>query len=171
VNVERCQDNGFIQVGWQDGRQSIWDMWILPIVTLNAQHHFSVKKHSKLLVLLHSPPKREKYIFIESNCRILYFTCLRSYGKNFMRFDCTDWKILAFKVGKNVFLMLACNFRWLWHPFVEFFCTTNFELKKNCVEELSWKSRIIFFLNAWFSFFKKSLCRSRSKIERKTKSL
>jgi len=29
---------------------------------------------------------------------------MRSCGKNFMKFDRTDWKILAFKVGKRTFL-------------------------------------------------------------------
>jgi len=44
--------------------------------------------------------KRKIYIYLESNHRILYFTCLKSCGKNFMNFDSTDWKIIAFKVGK-----------------------------------------------------------------------
>ena len=55
--------------------------------------------------------------FLESNHGILYFTCLRSCGKNFM-LDCKDWKILAFEVEKKRFFehyttilagMLACE--------------------------------------------------------------
>jgi len=45
--------------------------------------------------------KRKKNL--ESNRKILYFTCLKSCGKNFMKFDRTDWKIIAFKIGKIYF--------------------------------------------------------------------
>jgi len=105
---------------------------------------------------------------------VLYYTCLRSCGKNFMKFGHTDWEISAFKVGnKSVFEhSVNCNFRWLRLPFVEYFCTMDFELKNVCIEELSWKSMKKFQKKyTWFSFFKKWLSRSRFKIERKTKSL
>jgi len=88
-----------------------------------------------------------------------------------MKFDCIDLKIWAFKVGKKKFLWtLVCNFRWLWLPFVEKFCTTKFDFKILCVEELNWESREKNSnKNTWFPFFKKLSSRSRSKIERKTK--
>jgi len=76
-------------------------IWALQV--LNYQGHFSIKKYSKLLFLLHSFEKIER-VFLKSNHWIFYFTCLRSYGKNFMKFDSTNWKTLALKVGKNVFL-------------------------------------------------------------------
>jgi len=55
-----------------------------------------------------------------------------------MKFDSIDWKILAFKVGRIFFLTLFYNFKWLWLPFVESFCTIDFELKFFYVEELRW---------------------------------
>ena len=45
----------------------------------------------------------KKTFFLESNCRILYFTCLKSCAKNFIKFDHIDWKILASKVEQNFF--------------------------------------------------------------------
>jgi len=45
--------------------------------------------------------KQNNKLFLEYNHKILYFICLRSRGKNFMKFDRIDWKILAFKVGKK----------------------------------------------------------------------
>jgi len=96
---------------------------------------FCQKSLKTASLVLFTPQKRKIYI-LESNLRILYFTCFKSCGKNFTKFDRTDWKILAFKVGKICFfLMLACNFKSLWQPFVELFCTTHFELKK----KLCWK--------------------------------
>jgi len=59
---------------------------------------FSGKSHSKLLFLLRSSKKTKQFFFLEYNHKILYFTCLRSCGKIFMKFDGIDWKILAFKV-------------------------------------------------------------------------
>jgi len=47
--------------------------------------------------------KQKLDIFLESNYRILYFTCLRSCSKIFIKFDHVDWKIVAFKVGQKVF--------------------------------------------------------------------
>jgi len=65
--------------------------------SLRNQDHFSLKKHSKLPFLLSSPKKTQNL----TTSRILYFTCLRSCGKNFMKFDLANWEILAFKVGKK----------------------------------------------------------------------
>jgi len=63
------------------------------------QGHFAAKSHLKLPFLLISS-KKTKTIFLESKHKILYFNCLRSCAKIFMKFDHIDWKILAFKVGK-----------------------------------------------------------------------
>jgi len=46
--------------------------------------------------------------FLESNCRILYITCLRSCGKNFMKFDYTSWKILLCFFQND--LLVSLNF-------------------------------------------------------------
>jgi len=78
-----------------------WDL--KDYLTPQGQGNFSVKNHSKLLVLLRSFKRKEKYIFLESNRRILYFTSLKSCGKNFMKFNGTNWKIITFKVGKICF--------------------------------------------------------------------
>jgi len=132
--------------------------------------HFSIKKHLELPFLLHTPKKTNKS-FLESNHEILYLTCLKSCGTNFMKFDYIDWKIWAFKVGKKNWIVV-CNFRWLWPPYVAIFCTIDFWFKKFCVDELSSEStKKIHKKNTWFIFFKKLVSRSRSKIERKTKSL
>jgi len=115
---------------------------------------------------------QKKRFFLESNRRILYFTCLKSCGKNFMKFDYTNWKIIAFKVGNICFLNASLQFQITLIAICGIFCTIYIELKKDYVEELSWKSRKkISKKNVWFLFFKKLLSRSRSKIERKTKSL
>jgi len=54
--------------------------------------------------LLCTPKKIEKkYFFLESNHKILYFTCLKSHDISFSKFGYIDWKILAFKVGQKVF--------------------------------------------------------------------
>jgi len=50
--------------------------------------------------------KPKIYIWGEFNYRILYLTSLKSCSKNFIKFDRTDWKILAFKVGQKVFFMM-----------------------------------------------------------------
>jgi len=51
-------------------------------------------------------------------------------------------------------------------PFLELFCTMDFEFKIYCTQKLSWKSRKKFLINnAWFLFFKKLISRSTSKIE------
>jgi len=69
---------------------------------------------------------------LENICRIFYFTCLRSCGKNFMKFDHRDWKIISIQSWKiKFFWTLACNFRWLWPPFVELFCTKVGDSKSN----------------------------------------
>jgi len=47
--------------------------------------------------------KEKKTIFSEYNHKILYFICMKSCGKFFMKFGRTDWKILAFKIGKTKF--------------------------------------------------------------------
>jgi len=47
------------------------------------------------------PKNRKKTFFPKSNHKIFYFTCLKSSGKIFIKFDCMDWKILAFKVVDN----------------------------------------------------------------------
>jgi len=41
---------------------------------------------------------------LESNCRMLYFICLKAFGngKKLIKFDHTNWKILAFKVRKKI---------------------------------------------------------------------
>jgi len=92
------------------------------------------KNHSKLIFLLCLPKKiRKIHSFLESHCRILYFTCLKSYGKNFMKFDYIDWKIIAFKAE-----MLVCYYKWLWLPFVEIIALWTLNLKifmlKNSIE-------------------------------------
>jgi len=60
-----------------------------------------------------------------------------------MMFDYTNWKILALKVGIFNLGTLACNFKWLWPPFVERFCTMDvdldFFLAENLVESLGKK--------------------------------
>ena len=42
-------------------------------------------------------------LFCRSNYRILYYTWLRLFGKNFVMFVHIDWKLLAFKVEEKVF--------------------------------------------------------------------
>jgi len=114
---------------------------------LKDQGHFSIKNHSKLPFLLHSSKKKK--LFKEYNHNILYLFCLKSCGKIFMKFDYIDWKILVFKVGKKRVL-----------NFIKF-------VLKNWVESLG-----IFFQNNHLIFiFLKLFSRSRSKIERNTKSL
>jgi len=67
-----------------------------------------------------------------------------------------DISIQSYK--KKFSLTLACNFKWLWPPFVKSFCTMDFELKEFCVEELIWKSwKKIQKITTWFAFFKKLL--------------
>jgi len=68
--------------------------------------------------------------------------------------------------------MLVYKFKWLWLPFVEIFCTTDFELKKNLCWTFELRVGANFFLkNTWLSFIKKLLSRSRSKIKQNTKIL
>jgi len=86
---------GFCSYWWRPGGGLI-KAWLTP----KGLRPFFCQKTLKLPFLLHSSKRTKKILFLESNHRILYFTCLRSCGKNFMKFDCTDWKILAFKVGK-----------------------------------------------------------------------
>jgi len=73
------------------------------LLTPKGQGPFSAEIHSKLPFLLRSSKKQKKTLFLEYNHKILYFTCLQSWGKNFMKFDITDSKILAIKVGERSF--------------------------------------------------------------------
>jgi len=102
---------------------------------------------------------KKRFVFLESNHRILYLTYLRSCGKYFMKFGLIDLKIWAFKSWKKSFLAL-------WSLISNDF--DHHLWKILCIEELSWESRKkIHQKNTWFSFLKKLLSRSRSKIERK----
>jgi len=80
---------------------SNWPLFVL--LNPKNQSHIFDKKHSKLLFLLHSSKKTKETLFSYYNHKILYFTCLKSCTKNFMKFDRTNWKILAFKVGTKSF--------------------------------------------------------------------
>jgi len=76
------------------------------------------------------------------------------------------------KLEKKFFRMLACNFTWLWLPFVESFWTMKFELKAFYIDHLSQELGKKFQKkHTWFSFIKKLLSRSRSEIEQNTKLL
>jgi len=73
--------------------------------------------------------KQNKILFVEYNCRIWYFICLRSYGNNFMKFDYIDWKILTFKVGKKIsFEAISYDF----DQYLEKYFALDFHSLKNC---------------------------------------
>jgi len=131
------------------------------------------QKSLKIAIFVAFIQENKKNTLLGTNHRNLYITCLRSHNKNFMKFDRIDWKILAFKLGKTIFLehwhAISNDFNfhlwkfqhyWLW-------VKKKFVLK-NWVESLgkTFPQKI-----SWFSFFKKLLSRSRSKIKGKTKSL
>jgi len=80
------------------------------IEPLRDQGHFFAKSNSKLLFLLRSSKKTKK-LFLQNDHNFLYFTCLRSCDKNFIKFNSIDWKILAFKVGKKGFLNTGLQFQ------------------------------------------------------------
>jgi len=66
--------------------------------------------------LLHSSKKKKK----KRTIKILYFTCLRSCGKNIMKFDRTHWKILAFKTRKKIWIQ-GINFKWFFFKHMDNF--------------------------------------------------
>jgi len=57
--------------------------------------------------------------------------------KNFMKFDRTDWNIIAFKVGKTCFFNVGLQFQITLTTICGIFCTTHFEFKFFSVEELN----------------------------------
>jgi len=72
---------------------------------------FFCQKPLKIASSVAFTQKKRKIYFLEYNHRILYFTCLKSCGKNFMKFDHTDWKIIAFKVGNICFFFVGLQFQ------------------------------------------------------------
>jgi len=97
--VLRSYTKNFMQNSQTWSQLSLSKFWrnLIP----KGPRHFLAKKYSKLPCLLRSTKKQKKCFFLESNRKIVYFTCLRSCHKNFMKFDHIDWKILAFKVGRD----------------------------------------------------------------------
>jgi len=100
-------------------------------LTPKGPRHFLAQKLLKTAIFVAFIQETKKNIFLESNHRILYFTCLRSCGKNFMKFDCTDWKILALKVGIFFFLITSLQFQMtltthLWNFFAVWTLNLNF---------------------------------------------
>jgi len=95
---------------------------------------FFCQKSLKITIFAMFIQENKKIIFEESNHTIFYFTCLRSWGKNFMKFDYTKF-----------LLTLSCNFRWLWLPLVEIFFA---------LWSLNWK---FFMLNNWIKSLEKKI--------------
>jgi len=56
-----------------------------------------------------------------------------------MKFDCTDYKIFALKVGKTSFFEHCLVVSDDLTAICGIFLIVDIELKKICVEELSWK--------------------------------
>jgi len=83
--------------------QEAWNFALTVLLTPKCPRSFFSQKSLKIASSAAFTQKTIKILFLESNHRILYFTCLKSCGKNFMKFDRTDWKIIAFKVGKICF--------------------------------------------------------------------
>jgi len=121
--------------------------FLLSLTSKVPRPFFFCQKSLKIGIFIAFIQECIKIIFLESNHKILYFTCFKSCGKNFMKFDHTNWKILAFKVGRK----------------------SSFEHCLAILDDFNyhlWKKFILYNLN-----LKKIIFRSRSKIEQKKTNL
>jgi len=80
------------------------ESFFLTCLTPKAPRPFFCQKTLKIVISAKLAQENKEIFFLEFNCTILYLTCLRSSGKNFMKFDRIDWKILhSVQVGKEDF--------------------------------------------------------------------